>query len=431
MKHLKTATILCFMGVSLSSEANVKTVDELWGEIFQKSYQQKSLGQEKEANEQGLARAERHWLPRAYVSGQWFNTNDPTQVFFNQLGQRAVEQADFNPSVLNRPGQKIFRFGSLGIDLPLYEGGMKQSQSTLFDHLVKSSEMELKAKKSEEYSEFSRQYGTVLISTQMNDRLKSLQGQLEKVLKSYQVGSQSNPMGYSGLLGLKGVLNRIEGILSETELKKGNAQNWINTKRQNAEAWTPATTQKVTDFIAENLSARTSTSYSSMILSQELKVRTLEEMKDMEKARFLPRIGLFAQNNLYSGNRDTATSQAYGLYVMWDLFNSDSYGRVGEANAKSMAAQAKLQAYKQEEQIMLSQLSESKTTLEKNLVLIDKSDSLLEEQSQNAVKLFGSGMMNALQLAEVINRRVDLLENKSLALTQYLDINSRLYQMKN
>jgi len=151
----------------------------------------------------------------------------------------------------------------------------------------------------------------------------------------------------------------------------------------------------------------------------------------MEKARFLPRVGLFANNNLYSGDRDTENSQSFGLYLQWDLFNSDSYGRVGEAGAKALAEQAKLHAFKQEEKIMLSQLQESKVTLEKTLELLDNSDSLLQEQSLNSMKLFRSGMLNALQLAEVINRRVDLVENKLNAQTQYLDVWTRLYQLNN
>lgn len=432
MNKLTKITVSLFLFSSFLARAEVfKDESELWNEVFQHSYQKKSIDQEKEANQEGLSRSKRHWLPRAYVSGQWFRTNDPTQVFFNHLGQRSIEGTDFAPADLNRPGSKNFRFGSLGVDLPLFEGGLKTSQTSMFDHLVQSSEMEMVAKKSEEYGEFSRQFGSLIIAEKISKRLNELKIQLSKVIGQYQVGSQSNPLGYSGLLGLRGVENRVAGLLSEADLKKANAKNWINSKRQNQEAW--VINQRVTldGFIQNNLTESSNRSYSSLILAQELKVRTLGNMKEMERARFLPKVGLFAQNNLYSGERDTGTSQSYGIYLMWDLFNSDSYGRVSEAKAKALAAEAKMEAHKQEERIMLAQLSESRITLEKNLALIEKSDELLDEQTVNAMKLFRSGLVNALQLAEVINRRVDLLENKSRAESQYLDVNSRLYQMKN
>lgn len=423
--------LLFLSGTALAETPVSKSFDVLWGELYQKSYQQKAVAQEVEASELSLARAKRHWLPRAYVAGQWFNTNDPTQVFINTLGQRSVEQADFIPANLNRPGTKNFKTATLGVDLPLYEGGMKSSQSTMFASLVKSSEMEMKAKKSEEYSELSRQYGGVLLHAQNSALLTDLKKNLEKIISSYQVGSQSNPVGYSGLLGLKGVDNRIEGMLYEFDMKAANSHKWIDTKTESKESWSPDLGQKLKDFLNANLTHTSTTSYSSMLLAQEFKVKTLEDAKDMEKSRYLPRVGLFAQNNLYAGSRDTANSQTYGVYLMWDLFNSDAYGRVGEAGAKALAGKAKLDASKQEEKIMLEQLLESKTTLEKNLVLLENSDGLLKEQTQNAMKLFRSGLLTALQLAEVINRRVDLIKNKNEAETQYLDIYSRLYQLNN
>ena len=154
-------------------------------------------------------------------------------------------------------------------------------------------------------------------------------------------------------------------------------------------------------------------------------------MKEMEKARHLPRVGLFAQSNIYSGDRDTANAQAYGIYFAWDIFNSDSHGRVGEASAKFRAGEAKIQAEKQEEKIILEQMLASKNTLEKSLALLEDTDKILKEQTLNAMKLFRSGLLNALQLAEVINRRVDLIENKNKVENQYLDVYTRIYLLNN
>jgi outer membrane protein TolC len=431
MKIKIALTLLVISNFAMGQAPAAKSFDTLWSELYQKSYLQKSVGLEKEANDLSLSRSKRHWLPRVYVEGKWFSTNDPTQVFFTNLGQRSIQQSDFIPSDLNNPGRKNFKTGTLGLDLPLYEGGMKSSQSTMFESLVKASELEIKAKKTEEYAEFSRQYGGILLHTQNDLHLTDLLKNLEKIIANYQVGSQSNPVGYSGLLGLKGVENRIQGLLYDFDLKISNSKNWINTKTEIQENWTPDVSQNLKDFLNQNLSQSSAASYSSMMLAQEFKVRTLEDAKNMEKSRYLPRVGLFAQNNIYSGDRDTANAQAYGLYLMWDLFNSDSYGRVGEANAKAMAGQAKLEAGKQEEKIMMDQLLESKVTLEKSLVLLENSDNLLKEQTQNAMKLFRSGMLSALQLAEVINRRVDLIDNKNKAEAQYLDVYSRLYQLNN
>jgi outer membrane protein TolC len=424
-------SILLMLTTSLWGQPHIKRFDDVWNQLYEKSLKHKAVELEKESNEESLKRANRHWLPRVYITGQWFSTNDPTQVFFNHLGQRSIEQSDFIPSDLNRPGRETFTAGSLGLDLPLYEGGLKTSQTSMYRALVKASEIEMKAKRSEEYSELARQYGSLLLLSQNEALLKELKVNLKKIISTYQVGAQSNPVGYSGLLGLKGVGNRIEGLLAQYEMKVLNARHWIDTKTENVDFWRPDTQEDINDYLTTKLSSASDSAYSSMILSQEMKLKTLDEMNNIEKARYLPRVGLFANNSMYGGDRDNENSQSYGLYLQWDLFNSDSFGRVGEAGAKALAEQAKLQAFKQEERIMLSQLQESKLTLEKTLKILAESDRLLQEQSSNAMKLFRSGMLNALQLAEVINRRVDLVENKLTAETQYLDVWSRLYQLNN
>lgn len=428
MKNLLLLSLIPSISFAQVAEKNF---DDIWQNFYQKSLQQKSVAKEQEANELSLSRAKRHWIPRAYVTGQWFNTNDPTAVFFNHLGQRSITQADFNPADLNRPGQKNFQTASVGIDFPLFEGGFKSNQTSMYESLVKASELELKAKKAEEYTELTRQYGGLKIHSHNQSLLNDLKSDLNSIIRNYQVGAQSNPVGYSGLLGLKGVGNRLEGLINEFELKKVNFKNWISTKAEIQGEWAPEKKQNLTTYISTNLSNSSSTSFSTMILAQEMKLKTMDDMKNMEKARFLPRVGLFANSQFYSGQRDTANSQTYGLYLMWDLFNSDSYGRVSEAEAKAMTQQMKLSAYKQEEKIALQQLNDSKQTLEKTLILLNDSEKLLREQTFNAMKLFRSGMLSALQLAEVINRRVDLIENKTKAESQYLEVSSRLYQINN
>ena len=39
------------------------------------------------------------------------------------MGERSVRAEDFIPNSLNNPGTSMYRKGTLGIDLPLYEGG--------------------------------------------------------------------------------------------------------------------------------------------------------------------------------------------------------------------------------------------------------------------------------------------------------------------
>jgi outer membrane protein TolC len=406
-----------------------KSFEAIWQQFNLKSLNKKASELDRDVVELSLTRAERHWLPRVYGSAQWFNTNDPTQVFFSNLGQRSIEQTDFLPRDLNHPGRRSFNTGTLGLDLPLYEGGQKRAQLTQLRTLLQAADWELKAIESKDFTELSLNYGALLVSLKNTLYLSELQKALDKIINSYQVGSQRNPVGYSGLLGLKGVKNRIEGSLYELNLSALNAKTWINTKIESSDNWVPDINQDVIDFLQRHLSSPSSGVYSSLLLAQEHKVNSLSAVTAMERSRFLPRVGLFALNNLYSGDRDTENAQAFGLYLAWDIFNSDSFGRVSEAHASNLAQEAKVKAHKQEEKMLLEQLLSTRMTLEKSLALVKQSDEILREQSQNAMKLFRSGLLSGLQLAEVINRRVDLIENKYKVENQMLTVYAKIYQL--
>jgi hypothetical protein len=423
--------LIFFLLIANSTFATELSFEDVWIKYFDNSHELAALKSEKEASELASKRSHLHWIPKVSLMGQWSDTNDPGQVFFNYLGQRSVTQNDFNPASLNRPVRQRFANGALGLDLPLYEGGMRSNQTTMYDMILKSNEFEIKTKRTEEYTELVRRFGSLISFNLNSSALNRLRADLDLIINSYQVGSKSNPIGYSGLLGLRGVLNRVEGMLNEFGMQIKNNKDWISNKAKINDEWHPISTYKFFDFISNSLNNSESQSFSSLLLANEFKVSSMSHASNMEKARYLPKIGLFAQNNIYSGQRDSQASQSFGVYLMWELFNADSYNKFSEARAKTMAAEAKLLSGKQQESIMRENLRTSKITLEKNLILLDKSNDLLNEQSKNATKLFRSGLLNALQLAELMNRRVDVIEQKSKAELQYLEISSRLYQLNN
>ncbi len=430
--------ITLLLGVTLfslntfgSETGAVKSFDEIWQSFYQKSHLIQEGRREYESDTYASDRAKRHWLPRVYLTGQILNSDDPGQVLFSNLGQRAVSQSDFAPDTLNNPARQTFKTGTLGLDLPLYEGGFKAAQESMLGQIMQASAIEIEAKRTSEYAELSRQYGGMLIYSKSSTNLLELKSALNQIIATYQVGAKSNPVGHSGLLGLKAVVNRISGMMAEFKMQISVKKIWIDKKAEIDSAWIPNEKTTLQEYLAQNLQSVSNHPHSALYIANQMKTDAFGQMRAMEKARFLPRVGLFAQNNLYDGSRDTQNSQAFGLYLTWDIFNSDSYGRVSEAQAKIQAGQEKMRAAEQDELIMMNNLVESKKVLEENLEILADTDGLLKEQSLNAMKLFKSGLLSALQLSEVINRRVDLIESKNKVENQYLDVWSHLYQLKN
>jgi len=63
------------------------------------------------------------------------------------------------------------------------------------------------------YTQVVSLYAGVLSANESLDSLEELKSKVSGVLSKYSLGSRSNPVGYSGLLGLKSILNRIEAII--------------------------------------------------------------------------------------------------------------------------------------------------------------------------------------------------------------------------
>lgn len=401
--------------------------EEVWKNYLLNSHEMQSAREEKTAAGLALERGKLHWTPRVSLLGQVSDTNDPGQVLFNQLGQRSVAPPDFVPSNLNDPDRKQFVSGVIRLELPLYEGGMKINQLSMLRKTEQSADAGIRAIETERYADFSRQYGSLLIYKHKLHSLNDLKKEIDKIINSYQVGSASNPLGRMGLLGLKSVATRIEGIFLNFQQQANNHKDWI-AQKSNLENWEMKESQ-FGEYLDKNLPIEDRSGHSSAIESQELKVEALKLMPEMEKARYRPQVGLFAQNQLYSGDRDTESAQTIGVYLKWELFNSDNYNRAGEARSIAIAREAKLQAGKLDETIARDSLLTSNMTLRKSLNLTGESAEYLHEQSKNSIKLFRAGLMNGLQLSEVINRRVDVIEQEKNIELQYLDVRSRLYQL--
>jgi outer membrane protein TolC len=163
------------------------------------------------------------------------------------------------------------------------------------------------------------------------------------------------------------------------------------------------------------------------VVAARLGAESLDQAKDGEKAKFLPRLGLFAQGDLYGGNRAAATSYSSGAYLQWDLFSAPNFGAIGQAEHQAAAAQAKADELKNKLASDHVAAESGAKASERSLTLLDESADLLEEQTQTARGLFRSGSINALQLVEVLNRRADLLVNRAQVELQLAQMKAALF----
>jgi hypothetical protein len=392
--------------------------DQLWQKQQKESpsIQSKSL----EVEEAALAseRASRHWYPRIVGEVRAVTTNDSTLSFMSLLGQRSIDSSDFNPETLNEPGNRSFQSATLGLDFPLYEGGSKHAYSLAAGAVRASKESERDAHLLLKKGEYFKLYSTLIAHISRKDDLEDLRSQVQGVLKVYRLGDRSNPVGYSGQLGLQNLENRVIALILESTTQIEASREMLKSEWKTPEAsWDPA--EKSVDEVVsrefENIlrEPQADSSRSSAVLSLEHATGAYQHLKDAERARHLPKLGLFAQAGLLNGERNIGNQFSGGAYLQWELFNSQSWGAVEQAAMTVSVWEGRTEAAQRS--VASGRLAAQKGVQAgmQSLTLVSNSAKLLREQTRIARTLFQSGSINALQLAEVFSRRADLLVNQA------------------
>jgi outer membrane protein TolC len=421
------------LSVVLINTAYAKDVqfEKIWEKINTNSKALMASSEQVEASKFNMSRSEKHWLPTLYLTGQTFVTNDSGAYMFGLLSQRKIEQADFNPTTLNDPGTNHFTKGAVGLNFPIYEGGMKEA-------IKKASTFQFQSKKSEDgknriefYSEVAKNYFTLAtLNSQKND-LAKVGSNLESIIKRYQIGNKENMVGYSGLLGLKSLKNRLSAINDENIAKITAFSKALNELAQSNDKITFSGNENIQTLLNEYLNTDASYTPTDKIKSFEYNALAATEAVGAEKSRNLPRVGVFAEGNVFNGKRDTATGFATGLYLNWNLFSGNDIGASDEAIHNSYAAKYYADAMSQKEKIDFDSQATMEETLVKTLFTLEESQKLLDEQMVIANNLFKNGMINALQLVEVLNRRVDLINSKTEVETKLIEAKAKKVTLTN
>ena len=401
----------------------------IWERIKTNSPSQKGAQSEAEASDISKNRAGRHWLPTIYADAKAYTTNDPTVTFMSNMGQRGVTQEDFIPDNLNNPGSGNYQKGTLGLDLPLYEGGSKTEAARAMEKLAEAKKYQSSSVYLNEFSSSASAYGQIIVLMKISEELKSMSGRVDSILSNYQGGLRSNLVEYSGILSLKTLQNRIKVHMAENESKTSALRVYLEKMSGNtlAGGWLPYK-EDVTVFAENYLKAENLTAEGSFgVKAHQAMAESSSNRAEAEKAIFLPKIGVFAETNIYNGKRDTADSYTAGFYIRMNIFSPTDYGAVKQAELESDAFKYRAKDAKLKGEIELNRLYTFADILKKNIALMKENTTLMNELVRNSQKLFSSGSIKSFQLVDVFSRKTDLIINLAGAEEEYLSIMAGIY----
>lgn len=429
MSQKKVLTIL--FALSWNVYANDE-FEKIWQSVSNRSLYLKSSEESVLATEKNKTRTSKHWLPTLYATGSTYLTNDPGANMFGLLSERSITQSDFMPDKLNHPGSNVFTKGAIGVNMPLYEGGMKSSVAKASEFQYEAKKLEDSSNKVQLYGEVAKSYFTIKSLERFDSEIGKIRSTLDSIIGRYQLGNKSNMLGYSGLLGLRSLKNRILAITDETQakhtaylksLEELNGETIHLNKKEDANYLSD-----VNRYLSTN---QNEYKESDKVKALNQNALAANEIIAAEKSRNLPRVGVFAESYAFNGKRNTDTGFSTGLYVNWNLFSGNDIGASDEALHKSHAAKYFAEANSQKEKIEFNSLTEMENTLVKTLETLSESQKLLDEQTVVANNLFKNGMINALQLTEVLSRRVDLLKSKSDVELNLVETKAKKIQLTN
>lgn len=305
---------------------------------------------------------------------------------------------------------------------------MKKSLADVSAHQYESKKSEAQATQIDLYSEVAKSYFTLKSLDRYQLEINKVKSTIDSIIGKYQIGNKSNMLGYSGLLGLKSLKNRISAINDETSTKKKAYLNALEELNGEKIKWKSEVESNYLTEAERYLSSNSEYSASAKIKTMQENAEAAKAAIGAEKSRNLPRVGLFAESYAFNGERDTGKGFSTGLYLNWNLYSGTDYGASQEAIHNSHAAKFYAEAMSQKEKIEFDSLKEMEGTLSRTMVTLEESQKLLDEQTNVSNSLFKNGMINALQLTEVLSRRIDLLKNKNEVETNLIETKAKKYE---
>lgn len=402
----------------------------VWELVKSNSPARKAASSEFEAAEIMKKRQGRHWLPRIYAEGAGYATNDPGLTFMSNMGQRSVTSSDFVPDTLNEPGTNFYQRGTIGLDLPIYEGGAGVENTKAAEKIAEARKYQMSFVNLSEFSSSASAYGQMISLLRTRSELKELYARVSSVLGNYQGGLRANPVEYSGILGLRALKNRIEAMIAENEAKIGAVRDYLDKMSGNGlnREWNPEDGDAVEFADTWLKTADLSDGGSSyMVKAYDSLAESAKSRAEAGKAVFLPKVGVYSEANVYNGERDTADSYTAGFYIKMNILSPTDYGSIRQGELESDAAKSRARDARIKADIEVRKLARFSGTLKSNIKILRESSIIMDEQIRNSQKLYASGSLRSLQLSDVFARKADLVMNLSSAEIEYVNVRSGIY----
>ncbi|MCG2460008.1 TolC family protein [Flavobacteriaceae bacterium F89] len=406
MKHLLGLLLLFPFYLALAQEALPISKDEVILKVRENNTTLKMAQQDILAAKGNFNQTNAVILPDISVSYTGIATTNPLMAFGSKLNQEILTQADFDPSILNDPGQVEDYATRIEVRQPLLNfDGIYQRKAAK----AKWTAVQMQSERSGDFMELevAKAYMRLQLAYKAVEVLEKAK---ETALENKRVADNNFKHGYlqkSDVLAVEVRVTELDNQLQYAKSNILNASNYLSVLMDDDSY----RILRPTDSLSVAYNPITATDLSGNrkdILAMDATTEAYEQMYKADKMAFLPRLNAFGIYELHDDQifRADANGYLFGAELKWNLFEgSKRFGKTQKSKAEYDKSIFQLEQYKAESQL---ELNKAQRGLEdaKNKLKLTK---LALQQSRESLRIRTNRFEQGLE------KTTDLL----LAETQY------------
>ncbi len=362
------------------------------------------------------------FFPVVEFSMMGVRTTDPLNSFGFKLKQEIVTQADFNPDLLNDPGEMNHFSSKLELKLPVF------NLDALYSHKAAKLNAKVNTYKTERsvqyiFFEVKKMYYSLNLTRNVVEVIKEAQQMAESAL---QLTENNQKQGYAkeaDVLMAKVRLADVKAKLIEAQNRQSQTEDYFNFLLGLETGTVVIPTDKLGNDSFPEMIKDVSLESRSDVMAFKSGVQARKQMLNAQKTKFIPRFNAFA-NAEWNDKEVLGTSgknYTIGGMLSWKLFNGFmNIGGVQKAKAQLNNTEIEYKAYLQQNQLEMDRAKRDLTLAFEQIKLSELSKTQAAESHRIIKNRYAQGL----------EKTVDLLYAENLASSRKLEYLQSLYKYK-
>ncbi len=386
--QLKQSLLIVFFLFNIliiSAQQEIISLDEVLEKVEQNNYTIKISTEDYNAAKADFNQTNSIFLPNISISHTAIATTNPLMAFGSKLNQEILTQADFNPALLNDPGEVKNFATKIEIQQPIFNADglfMRKAAKSKMNAMESQSERTkdyIKLEVTKAYMQLQVAYKAVAV----------LEKAKEAALENKKIADNKFAQGYmqkADILSVEVHMTEVENQLLSAKSSVQNASENLKflMGEQNEAVLKPGTELKAEldlSIYNENLSQNRAD-----IDAMQQSTEAYNNMHKANKMGYLPNLNAFGSYEMYDDQIFGTDAKGYlvGAQLSWNVF--EGYKRIGKiqkSKAELDKAEIGLEQYINKSTLEYNTAKRQLKDAENKLYLTN----LASEQSKEALRI--------------------------------------------